>query len=179
MEGERRCAEICSEKDAFGRSDALLRAIVASAMDAIVALDSDQRVVLFNPATEAMFESSAADALGQPLRNLYENAIKYSSGGMVLTTASSDGATVTIDVADQGVGIAPEHVGAVFERFRRVGADPTVRGMGLGLYLSRLLVEAQNGRIAARSPGVGQGATFSITLPIAEGWTAVTNGEPT
>jgi len=119
------------------------------------------------------------ELLEQVLRNLYENAIKYSSGGMVLTTASTDGATVTIDVADQGVGIAPEHVGAVFERFRRPGADPTVRGMGLGLYLSRLLVEAQNGRIAARSPGVGQGATFSITLPIAEGWTAVMNGEPT
>jgi len=80
---------------------------------------------------------------------------------------------VTIDVADQGVGIAPEHVSHVFERFRRPGADPSVRGMGLGLYLSRLLVEAQHGRISAYSPGVGKGATFSIVLPVAEGWNVV------
>jgi signal transduction histidine kinase len=110
--------------------------------------------------------------LEQVLRNLYENAIKYSPGGGVIrTTGGSDGASVTVSVTDQGSGIAPEHVPHVFERFRRPGADPTVRGMGLGLYLSRLLVEAQRGTIVASSAGVGKGATFSVTLPIAEGWT--------
>jgi signal transduction histidine kinase len=112
------------------------------------------------------------ELLEQVLRNLYENAIKYSSGGTIRTAASSNGETVTIDVADQGIGIAAEHVPHVFERFRRPGADPTVRGMGLGLYLSRLLVEAQDGRISARSPGPGQGANFSIELPVARGWLA-------
>lgn len=110
--------------------------------------------------------------LEQVLRNLYENAVKYSpEGGEVRTSAASDGATVAVHVTDQGVGIAPEHVGQVFERFRRPGAPPTVRGMGLGLYLSRQLVEAQGGTIGAASPGPGQGATFTVTLPVAQGWT--------
>ena len=109
--------------------------------------------------------------LGQVLRNLYENAVKYSpAGGAVLTTASSDGDTVTIQVADCGIGIAADEIDRVFGRFHRAGADPSLRGMGLGLYLSHHLIEAQNGRIAASSPGLGQGATFSVTLPLARDW---------
>ena len=73
-------------------------------------------------------------------------------------------------VTDEGIGIAPEHVATVFERFRRVGGDSRVRGMGLGLYLCRGLVEAQGGRIEASSPGLGRGSTFTVTLPIARGW---------
>lgn len=111
------------------------------------------------------------DLLEQVLRNLYENAVKYApGGGSVRTTADHDGAMVTIRVTDEGIGIAPEHVSTVFERFRRVGGDPTVRGMGLGLYLSRHLVEAQEGQISVSSPGLGQGTTFAVTLPLAVGW---------
>jgi signal transduction histidine kinase len=111
------------------------------------------------------------ELISQVLRNLYENAVKYSpSGGVIRTSASRDGDRVQIQVSDQGIGIAAEHVPHVFERFRRPGADPTVRGMGLGLYLSRSLIEAQDGEIAASSPGPGQGATFAITLPVAAGW---------
>jgi len=109
--------------------------------------------------------------LEQVLRNLYENAIKYApDGGDIRTTADHDGARVTVRVTDPGVGIAPEHVPHVFERFRRPGADPTVRGMGLGLYLCRHLMEAQGGRITVESPGAGRGATFSLDLPVAHGW---------
>jgi signal transduction histidine kinase len=107
------------------------------------------------------------DLLRQVLRNLYENAVKYSTGqGEVRTTAARREDVVHLSVIDQGIGIAAEHVGAVFERFRRPGADPGVRGMGLGLYLSRLLIEAQGGRIWAESAGRGRGATFTIELPI-------------
>jgi signal transduction histidine kinase len=111
--------------------------------------------------------------LEQVLRNLYENAVKYSpDGGEIRTTATSDGTTVAVHVADQGIGIAQDHIGQVFTRFRRPGAPPTLRGMGLGLYLSRHLVEAQGGTIDVASPGPGLGATFTVTLPIAWGWVA-------
>ena len=111
------------------------------------------------------------DLLEQVLRNLYENAIKYApDGGEVRTTAERVDDGIAIRVTDQGIGIAPEHVRTVFERFRRVGGDSTVRGMGLGLYLSRGLVEAQGGTISADSPGLGRGATFIVTLPVAQGW---------
>ena len=111
------------------------------------------------------------ELLAQVLRNLYENAVKYApAGGEVRTSGRQDGDAVEVAVRDEGVGIAPEHVDEVFARFRRPGADPTVRGMGLGLYLSRLLVEAQGGTIRASSPGPGQGATMTIRLPVARGW---------
>ena len=108
------------------------------------------------------------DLLGQVMRNLYENAVKYSPDGRTIrTTVVERNGCIVLSVQDEGFGIASQHVGSVFERFRRPGADPTVRGMGLGLYLSRHLVEVQGGRIWAESPGVGFGATFSIELPIA------------
>ena len=112
-----------------------------------------------------------SDLLEQVLVNLYENAVKYApNGGDVWTRAARQEGTIDILIIDAGIGIAPEHALSVFERFRRVGGDQSVRGMGLGLYLSRHLVEAQNGRIAASSPGVGFGSTFTVSLPIAEGW---------
>jgi K+-sensing histidine kinase KdpD len=109
--------------------------------------------------------------LEEVVRNLYENAVKYApDGGEVRTTAERQGDAIAIHVIDRGIGIAPEHVEGVFERFRRPGAPTTTRGMGLGLYLSRHLVGAQGGRIEAASAGVGLGTTFTITLPIARGW---------
>lgn len=114
-----------------------------------------------------------AELLSQVLRNFYENAAKFSPTGSTITTrVTFDGRHVTIHVSDEGSGIAPEHLGSVFERFRRPGADPTVRGMGLGLYLSRHLIEAQGGQIAVASGGSGAGATFSVTLPIPLDWSS-------
>lgn len=111
------------------------------------------------------------DLLEGVVRNLYENAIKYApQGGVVLTTVSAEDARIVIRITDEGIGIAPEHVKTVFERFRRVGGDSRVRGMGLGLYLCRGLVEAQGGQIEASSPGPGHGSTFTVTLPLARGW---------
>ncbi|MCC6704187.1 MAG: GAF domain-containing protein [Thermomicrobiales bacterium] len=108
------------------------------------------------------------ELLMQVMRNLYENAIKYAPDGEIIrTSVEQRDNTLVLRVTDDGAGIAPEHVSGVFERFRRPGADPTVRGMGLGLYLSRHLVEVQGGSIWAESGGPGQGATFSIELPIA------------
>jgi PAS domain S-box-containing protein len=120
------------------------------------------------------------DLLRQILRNIVENAVKYSPDvGQIRITAGWSADEVAIHVSDQGVGIAPEHVASVFERFRRVGSDLTVRGMGLGLYLSRHLVEAQGGRIEASSPGLGSGTTMSITFPVADGWEAGDDGAGT
>lgn len=105
--------------------------------------------------------------LSQIMRNLYENAIKYSpDGGHITTSARRKGDWVHISVQDPGLGILAEHVPHVFERFRRPGADPTVRGMGLGLYLSRLLVDAMGGRINAESDGPGKGSKFTVELPV-------------
>ena len=105
--------------------------------------------------------------LGQVLRNLYENAVKYApGGGEIRTTAAQEADSVSFRITDQGVGIARDQVGKIFGRFHRAATDSTVRGMGLGLYISRSLVEAQGGRIEVSSPGLGKGTTFTVTLPV-------------
>lgn len=111
--------------------------------------------------------------LDQVLRNLIENGIKYRASGVrpeIAISAEAHEREVIVRVRDAGIGIAPQHVGEVFERFRRPGADVGIRGMGLGLYLCRHLIAAQDGRIWAESPGIGKGTTISFALPVATGW---------
>jgi PAS domain S-box-containing protein len=158
-----------------GRLQASLEPVLMEPLVMRVCGEVEARSPLHTFVVDIAPEVPPADAdpglLEEVLRNLYENAVKYSAhGGTVQTTARAEGEAIVVQVTDEGVGIAPEHVAAVFERFRRVGSDSTARGMGLGLYLCRGLVEAQGGRIEASSPGLGRGATFTVTLPIAKGW---------
>jgi len=108
------------------------------------------------------------DRIVQVLRNLLDNAVKYSpQGGVVVVRGEMRGDEIVISVADQGVGIAPEHLNRLFEKFFRVtsGLGRHVVGSGLGLPISRTIVEAHGGRIWAESQ-VGEGSTFYFTLPI-------------
>ncbi|MDY7077370.1 MAG: ATP-binding protein [Chloroflexota bacterium] len=106
----------------------------------------------------------------QVLRNLLDNAIKYSpQGGLVVVRGqvNEDENEVVISVADQGVGIAPEHLNRLFEKFFRVesGMGRHVVGSGLGLPIARTIVESHGGRIWAESQ-VGEGSTLYFTLPL-------------
>jgi signal transduction histidine kinase len=103
----------------------------------------------------------------QILRNLLDNAIKYSpGGGLVVVRGEARAEEVLISVADQGVGIAPEHLNRLFEKFFRAKSllGQHVVGSGLGLPIARTIVEGHGGRIWAESR-VGQGSTFFFTLP--------------
>lgn len=102
----------------------------------------------------------------QVVQNLVANAVKYSpEGGRVTLGLAADGDQVVLSIADDGVGIAAEHLGAVFEKFARPNADRSVEGAGLGLYLTRMLVEAMAGTIRVSSiPEVG--STFTVRLPM-------------
>jgi len=132
----------------------------------IAAASPDHRLVIQIPHGLPAAEGDP-ELLGQVMRNLYENAVKYSpQGGTVLTTAETEGSWVRVHVHDNGVGIAPHAVPDLFQRFRRPGTDQTIRGMGLGLYLSRMLVESQGGSISASSAGRGKGSTFTVMLPM-------------
>jgi signal transduction histidine kinase len=108
------------------------------------------------------------DRIAQVLRNLLDNAVKYSPDGrLVILRGASKENEVIISVADQGVGISPEHLNRLFERFFRVdsGLRRHVVGSGLGLPICRTIVEAHGGQIWAESK-VGQGSTFYFTLPL-------------
>jgi signal transduction histidine kinase len=108
-----------------------------------------------------------ADRLGQVLANLLENAIKYSpAGSEILCRVEDAGAEARVAVVDQGLGIPAAALRRLFEPFYRTesGVARAIPGFGLGLYLTKLLVEAHGGRIAVESE-VGQGSIFTVSLP--------------
>jgi GAF domain-containing protein len=103
----------------------------------------------------------------QVLLNLLSNAVKFTpEGGQVGVTATAAVDDITITVSDTGIGIASEDQAAIFEEFRQVGRDDARKqeGTGLGLTLAKKFVELHGGRIWVQSQ-VGQGSTFSFTLP--------------
>lgn len=110
------------------------------------------------------------DRAAQVLTNLLSNALRYTpGGGRVAVVVERQGEDLVFRVRDSGIGVAPEHLPHVFERFYRVekSRSRAAGGSGIGLTIARALVEAMGGRIWAESPGPGQGATFSFTLPAA------------
>ena len=80
-----------------------------------------------------------------------------------------EGGEAVLSVRDQGVGLRPEDIDQLFKKYGRVAQAQSVgpEGIGLGLYLTRLLVTALGGSISATSPGAGQGSRFAIRLPLA------------
>ena len=111
--------------------------------------------------------SADYDRLERIFINLLSNALKYSDPGMpVVIHARSEHGEVVIAVIDQGKGITPEIIPHLFERFYRAPGGRKAEGIGLGLYITKLLVEAHGGRIWVESE-VGKGSTFFITLPVA------------
>ncbi len=109
------------------------------------------------------------DRLVQVVSNLVNNAVKYSpDGGTVTLSSRSDGGFALVSVTDTGVGIPPDEIGHVFERFRRVrsGAAQSIPGTGLGLTIVKQIVEMHGGKIWVES-AVGHGSAFHFTLPLA------------
>ncbi len=106
----------------------------------------------------------------QVLVNLLGNALQYTpAGGSVTVNARAEAHEVLFSVCDTGLGISAEHLPHVFERFYRVDRSRSRAGggSGIGLTISQYLVEAHGGRIWASSPGIGQGSTFTFSLPLA------------
>ena len=119
-----------------------------------------------------------ANRLQQVVWNLLSNAIKFTpKGGKVQILLSPVNSMIQITVTDTGQGMNPEFLPHVFERFRQADASTTRLhgGLGLGLAIVRHLVELHGGRVQADSPGEKQGATFTVSLPLA----AVCSSEPT
>jgi signal transduction histidine kinase/CheY-like chemotaxis protein len=120
--------------------------------------------------------------LQQVMWNLLSNAVKFTpTGGTVQVMLGLDGQDVVIRVADSGIGISPEFLPHVFDRFRQQDASITRKhgGLGLGLSIARQLVELHGGTIGASSPGANAGTTFTLRLPLAEAEEAAKPSAPT
>jgi len=127
--------------------------------------------------------SGDAHRLQQVVWNLLTNGIKFTPrGGRVRVTSERVNSSIEICVADSGIGIQPDFLPHIFERFRQADPTTTTRkygGLGLGLSIVKHIVEAHGGTVAVNSDGEGQGATVRVRLPVAVGrWYPDKLGEP-
>lgn len=121
-------------------------------------------------APDLPFVQADEGRIGQVLLNLVGNALQYTPPeGRVTIRARRQGDVVLLAVQDTGIGMAPDHLPHVFERFYRVDKSRSRAGggSGIGLTIARHLVEAHGGQIQAASDGPGRGSVFSFTLPVA------------
>ena len=102
--------------------------------------------------------------LGQVVTNLLQNAARYGQGRPVEVRVEHAGGVASLLVVDHGMGIAPEDRARIFEKFERAVSARQFGGLGLGLWISRQIVEAHGGRILVEDTP-GGGATFKVELP--------------
>ncbi|MGH2410061.1 MAG: response regulator [Chloroflexota bacterium] len=137
-------------------------ALVREAVEHIRSTSAIQEFVVQSP--PALIWSCDPRRVGQVVTNLLGNAVRYASGGQVTVTLTEADHQLHLTVHDEGIGILPSALETIFARFEQ-GGTPQGLGLGLGLYISRGIVQAHGGRIWAESPGVGMGATFHVVLP--------------
>lgn len=121
------------------------------------------------PESPSLIVRADPDRVAQILLNLVGNAIRYTpEGGCITVRLSAQGAMARLDVIDTGIGIAPEDLPYLFERFYRVDRSRSRAsgGSGIGLTIARHLAWAMGGEITAASPGLGKGSTFTLMLPL-------------
>lgn len=147
-----------------------LRAVLEAALDAARPAASAKEIEI-----RARLDAPPCLISGDPARlqqviaNVLSNAVKFTpNGGTIAVALERDARQMCLRVTDTGIGIAPEFLPYIFERFRQ-GDSRITRlhsGLGLGLAIARSLVEQHGGVIEAHSAGPGQGSTFSVTLPL-------------
>jgi len=121
-----------------------------------------------NPVPEVINDRNK---LREVISNLVDNALKYTPSGGVKLNLSQNGENIRVAVSDTGVGILPEELPHLFEKFTRgkEGTKVNTGGTGLGLHVGKRMIEALHGKIWAESEGAGKGSTFIIEIPLAAG----------
>jgi CheY-like chemotaxis protein/anti-sigma regulatory factor (Ser/Thr protein kinase) len=146
-----------------------VRPVLGEALDtARPAADAKRIALHWHCDADDIVLDADADRLRQVVHNLLVNAVKYTpEDGHVMLRVEREDAAIAISVEDTGIGIDPEFLPRVFDRFAQYAPGTTrdSRGLGLGLAIVRHIVELHGGTVDATSPGRGQGATFTVRLP--------------
>jgi len=162
-------SRIASGKLSIELTDVDLRSVVGAALDAVHgAVDRKHLELTLDLASEATVVWGDATRLYQVVENLLSNAIKFTpDGGKIAVSLHRRETEAEITVRDTGIGIAPERLAHLFQRFEQAEKATTRRhgGLGLGLAIARHIVELHGGRITAESGGETRGATFRVVLP--------------
>ncbi len=146
-------------------TDVLARAIETSR--ALIEAQAHELVV--DVRTEGLMIEGDTDRLAQAFSNLLSNAAKYTDrGGRISLIVDREGDEAVVQVKDTGIGIPPSALDHVFDMFSQMRAHPTrAEGLGIGLSLTRTLVQMHHGSITAASEGPGMGSSFTVRLPLA------------
>jgi signal transduction histidine kinase/CheY-like chemotaxis protein len=146
--------------------------VVAAALEQVrPAVDAKELTIVAAVPDEEWFVSADPVRLQQVFTNLLSNAIKFTpAGGRITVEMRRAGSRASVSISDTGVGISPEFVPRLFQRFEQ---DPQTlrhsrRGLGLGLSIARHFVERHGGTVHAASDGPGKGSTFTVDLPLQE-----------
>ena len=142
-----------------------LRELTTETVEQMHLLAEDKNVVLECAAGDAVTIMADRNRLKQVLVNLIDNAVKFTlPGGRITVSLTASATTATLIVADNGIGISPEHHARIFDRSYRVGGGGGELGAGLGLAIAKSICAAHGGRIELTSVP-GHGATFRVELP--------------
>jgi signal transduction histidine kinase len=147
-----------------------MKAVVERALQMLLPLAENSGVSLEYQLNDGCYVKATEDDLHQIVFNLIENAIKYTpTGGKIWIETENVGRRLKIDVGDTGIGIAPEMLPHIFEKFYRVKGTSSgfIEGTGLGLPLVKRIVERHGGDISVKSEH-GKGSVFTVLLPLAE-----------
>jgi CheY-like chemotaxis protein/two-component sensor histidine kinase len=148
-----------------------LRSVVNAAVEtARPAIDAGKHKLTVHLPDDPLVLDADALRISQVLANLLTNAAKYTEQpGTIRLVADRVGEEVVIRVADDGIGLAPEDLPKIFEMFAQVRPtlDRKEAGLGIGLALSKALVELHGGKLEGSSQGVGKGSEFTVRLPLA------------
>jgi signal transduction histidine kinase len=148
-----------------------LATVVAESVDAALPVAADRRIELELETNGGSTVAIDRERFGQVVDNLLSNALKFTDpGGRVDVRVAAPNEHAVVEVADSGMGIPEEEQAKLFERFFRAEAagEKAIQGTGLGLWISKAIVEAHGGRIGVASR-LGHGTTFRIELPLAKG----------
>ena len=148
-----------------------LTPIVNEAVASMAPAAASKRLTIDTRIEEGLWVNADADRLRQVLWNLLANAVKFTPlGGRVEIAARRNPQSVSVTVTDTGAGIVAQDLPYIFQRFwqSNAGRNRTHGGLGLGLALSRHLIELHGGRISARSAGPDQGSVFEIELQVTD-----------
>ncbi|MES2634499.1 MAG: PAS domain S-box protein [Pseudomonadota bacterium] len=133
-------------------------------------LEARRHTIMIDLPARPVYLNADGTRLAQVLQNLLVNSARYTTeGGRIEVKVQVDGGFATTSVTDNGRGVAPGELEAIFELFRQGdnGKLPDESGLGIGLTLARSLVELHGGVLGARSDGPGKGSTFEFRLPVA------------
>jgi heavy metal sensor kinase len=152
------------DKTSVTRERVALSDLLTDVADSLRPLAEARGLALRVQVPEGLALTGDMDALIRLFVNLLDNAIKYTERGEITLAARSEADELIVEVMDTGIGIPPEHLPRIFNRFYRVDPARSAGGAGLGLAIARQIAQAHDGRLEVRS-APGAGSTFTVCLP--------------